>query len=240
MARTLKASEANPHPRSDTPLAEALERVWDYMRLTHEPLPSDAILVLGSFDVEAASAAARLWHDGIAPVLVMSGGVAHVGDLLETGWDRSEAEVFADHAMAMGVPRSAILIEDKAQNTGQNFSLGRQVAEAAGIHPARLTVVAKPYMTRRGFATGRYVWPEPELRMHCEDIGLHAYLAREADRRRTILAMVGDLHRIMIYPSLGFSVPQDVPAEVVRALGLLVAAGYGERLLQGHPLPLLD
>ncbi|WP_293859033.1 YdcF family protein [uncultured Alsobacter sp.] len=230
-------SENNQRPLSGPPLSKALERVWDYMRLTHEPLPSDAILVLGSFDVEAASAAARLWHEKIAPVLIMSGGVAHVGGLLETGWDRSEAEVFADRAMAMGVPRDAILIEDKAQNTGQNFSLGRQVAEAAGIRPKRLTVVAKPYMTRRGFATGRRVWPEPELRMHCEDIGVHAYLAREADPRRTILAMVGDLHRIMVYPSLGFSVPQDVPADVVRAMRMLVDAGYGERLLQGHPLP---
>jgi uncharacterized SAM-binding protein YcdF (DUF218 family) len=149
---------------------------------------------------------------------------------------RSEAEVFADRAVEMGVPRNAILIESKAQNTGENFSLGRQAAAAAGIHPARLTVVAKPYMTRRGWATGRRVWPEPELRMCCEDIDVHAYLAREAEPRRTILAMVGDLHRIMVYSALGFSVPQDVPPEVARALATLVAAGYGDRLVSGKPL----
>jgi uncharacterized SAM-binding protein YcdF (DUF218 family) len=227
-------------PWTDSDVSKAIETVWDYMRLVHDPAPSDAILVLGSFDVEAASVGALLWQAGIAPVIIMSGGIAHVGGLLETGWDRSEAEVFADHAVERGVPRESILIEDKAQNTGENFSLSRRVAAAAGIEPKRLTVVAKPYMTRRGWATGRRVWPEPELRMWCEDADAHAYLARDRDPRRTILAMVGDLHRIMVYPALGFSEPQDVPPEVLRAVGRLVEAGYGERLLKGHPLPTAD
>ena len=215
-------------------ISHALEAVWDYMRLTHEPRPSDAILVLGSFDVEAASVAARLWHDGIAPVVIMSGGIAHVGGLLDTGWNRPEAEVFADCAVTEGVPRGAILLEDRAQNTGENFSLGRQVAAAAGIHPRTLTVVAKPYMTRRGWATGRRVWPEPDLRMACEDIDVHAYLAREADPKRAVSAMVGDLHRIMVYPALGFSVPQEVPGDVLTAMRSLIAAGYGDRLVAGY------
>jgi len=139
--------------------------------------------------------------------------------------------VFADAAMGEGVPAGAILLEEQAQNTGDNFSYGRAVARAAGLDPHMLLVVAKPYMTRRGFATGRKVWPEAELLMQCEDIAMADYFAREPDPERTLLALVGDLHRIMVYPELGFSIAQDVPPAVHRALQALVEAGYGARLV---------
>ncbi|HZP99900.1 MAG TPA: YdcF family protein [Reyranella sp.] len=208
--------------------------MWDYMRFIHPPAKADVILVLGSFDVNAAIHAARLWHADWAPKVVMSGGIAHRGGMLDTGWDRPEAEVFATTAVKEGVPREAILLEARAQNTSENFTLGRFVMEQAGLRPSRLIVVAKPYMTRRGFATGRKVWPEAELLMQCEPIGMVDYFSREADPERTLQAMVGDLHRIVVYPGLGFQVEQEVPPAVVGALRALVAAGYGERLVPGH------
>ncbi len=222
---------------SDPVVRGALSVAWDYMRLVHARAPSDAILALGSFDPEVAVAAARLWHDGLAPVVVMSGGLAHRGGLLDTGWDRAEAHIFADIAAGRGVPRHAILIEDEAQNTGDNFAFSRRLLQERRIGIATLLVVAKPYMTRRGWATGRKVWPEAELRMQCEDLGVEAYLAREPDPERTVLALVGDLHRILVYPKLGFQMEQAVPPAVLDALRLLVDAGYGERLVPGHPLP---
>ena len=41
-------------------VAAPLRVVWDYMRLVHPPVAADAILTLGSFDVQAAVHAARL------------------------------------------------------------------------------------------------------------------------------------------------------------------------------------
>lgn len=213
-----------------------LRTAWDYMRLVHPPVPADAILTLGSFDVHAAVHAAALWKAGLAPVVIMSGGIAHRGGVLDTGWDRPEARVFAEAAGREGVPAEALLLEERAENTGDNFVFGRAVAETAGLRVRRLLVVAKPYMTRRGFATGRKVWPEVELVMQCEDIDVARYFAREADRERALLALVGDLHRIMVYPALGFQIEQAVPAPVVEALRRLVEAGYGARLLPGYDL----
>ncbi len=221
---------------SDSALRRPLSVAWDYMRLVHPPLKSDALLVLGSFDTNAAVHAARLWKQGLAPIVIMSGGIAHQGGLLDPGWNRPEAEVFRDVALAEGVPPEAILLEDRAQNTSDNFLLGREVAEQAGLRPRRLLVVAKPYMTRRGFATGRKVWPEVELCMQCEPIGVIDYFSREADPERTLLALVGDLHRIIVYPRLGFQIAQDVPDDVREALRALVRAGYGQRLVPGHDL----
>ncbi|MBS0540088.1 MAG: YdcF family protein [Proteobacteria bacterium] len=218
---------------NDAAVLPALEVAWDYMRLVHPPEHADAILTLGSFDTEAAVHAARLWKQGLAPVVIMSGGIAHKGDVLETGWDQSEARVFADVAMREGVPEKALLLEDRAQNTGDNFTMGLAVADRAGMRPRKLLVVAKPYMTRRGFATGRKLFPALELRMQCEEIGVRGYFRREADPERAMLALVGDLHRILVYPKMGFQIEQDVPAAVTGALDRLVAAGYGQRLVKG-------
>ncbi len=221
---------------SDPEIARPLGVVWDYMRLVHPAAPADAILTLGSFDPQAAVHAASLWRAGLAPVVIMSGGIAHRGGLLDTGWDRPEAEVFADVAVREGVPREKILIEDRAQNTGDNFILGKAVAARAGLHLEKLLVVAKPYMTRRGFATGRKVWPEVELYMQCEPIDMDAYFAREPDPERTLLAMIGDLHRIVVYPVLGFQIEQERPDAVMQAFAALVAAGYGSRLVARYDL----
>ncbi len=122
---------------NDAGIAPSLRIAWDYMRLVHRPGPADAILTLGSFDPQAAVHAAALWKAGLAPVVIMSGGIAHRGGLLDTGWDRSEARVFADAAIGEGVPQSAILLEGGSQNTADNFILGLGVAEQAGIRVRR-------------------------------------------------------------------------------------------------------
>jgi len=215
-------------------VAAPLRTAWDFMRLVHPPVPADAILTLGSFDVRAAVHAAALWKAGLAPLIIMSGGIAHRGGLLDTGWDKPEARVFADAAVAEGVPATAILLEEQAQNTADNFVLSRALAEQAGRRLRKLLAVAKPYMTRRGYATGRKAWPEVELLMQCEAIDVADYFAREAEPERTLLALVGDLHRIVVYPALGFQIAQDVPPAVIDALRRLVEAGYGARLVAGY------
>jgi uncharacterized SAM-binding protein YcdF (DUF218 family) len=218
-------------PWNDPANEPSLVTAWNYMRLVQPVAAADAILALGSFDPMVAVCAATLWHTKVAPIIIMSGGVAHRGSLLATGWDRSEAQVFAELAVKEGVPRQAIMLEDKAQNTGENFSRSKALAEKLGLKISSLIVVAKPYMTRRGFATGRQVWPEAVQRLQCEDIGVLEYFAREPDPERTLRALVGDLHRIIVYPKLGYQIRQRVPRPVRAALGSLVAAGYGSRLV---------
>jgi uncharacterized SAM-binding protein YcdF (DUF218 family) len=112
-------------PWNDPAIEQALATAWNYMRLVHPVAAADAILVLGSFDPMVAVCAAALWHAKLAPLIIMSGGIAHRGSLLATGWDRSEAEVLADVAAAEGVPRRAILLEDKAQNTAKTSLAAR-------------------------------------------------------------------------------------------------------------------
>lgn len=89
-------------------------------------------------------------------------------------------------------------------------------------------------MTRRGLATGCKVWPGVELRMQCERIELAAYLERWPEPGRILNLMAGDLHRIIVYPSLGFQIRQEVPEDVFVALERLVSTGFGKHLVASH------
>ena len=88
--------------------------VWDYLQLKQDPVPADVIVVFGTNDLRVARFAARLYQDGFGHSLVCTGGMAHQGDLLATNWPKTEAEMYADEAVALGVPRDRILIEPRA------------------------------------------------------------------------------------------------------------------------------
>jgi uncharacterized SAM-binding protein YcdF (DUF218 family) len=62
---------------------------------------------------ERAQAAAALWHRGGAARVIPSGGITR-------GAVRSEAAAMADELVAQGVPREAILLEERARTTAEN------------------------------------------------------------------------------------------------------------------------
>jgi DUF218 domain-containing protein len=219
---------------------EPLDIAWNYMRLVHPPVASAAIIALGSFDPVVAIHAAALWKAGLAPVIIMSGGIHFRAGLPGYEQRQTEAEVFADIAISEGVDARAIILENKSRNTGENFQFSKDVFAFSGLDGSRILVVAKPYMTRRGFATGRSIWPMMEIRMQCESCECEAYFARQPDPEFLLHALVGDLHRIIVYPRLGFQAEQVVPIEVIEALQSLVSQGYGSRLVPGQPVRALS
>jgi len=93
-------------------------------------------------------------------------------------------------------------------------------------------------MTRRGFATGRVAWPSVELLMQCEMVDCRTYFSRQTEPELVLHALVGDLHRLAVYPRLGFHIPQEFPRPVIGALRTLVRHWYGGKLVAGHALPL--
>src|SRR5580692_8829029 len=93
--------------------------VWQYHQLGHRAIPADAIVALGTHDLRVAEFAAELYRSGFGKWLVCTGAIAHQGDLLATPWDRTEAEMYADVAVGLGVPRDRILLETRAMNTAE-------------------------------------------------------------------------------------------------------------------------
>ena len=141
-------------------------------RYGHRDAPSgkwDAIVVAGcralpsgrpSPALERRTArAVALWRAGLAPRIVLTGGV-------DAGGTVSEAHAAAEHAHALGVPRSALLLEARSRSTEEN---ARFAAPLVGR--GRVLVVSDTYhvfrcerVFRRYFAEARGVGAPTRLR----------------------------------------------------------------------------
>lgn len=211
---------------------EAVEILWAYHHVGHEPEPADLIFVLGSNDPRVASWAAELYFRGLSDHILFSGGAGRFTE----GMSGTEAERFAEVAAAAGVSASAILIEARSTNTGENIRFSREVLAAHGLSPSRVLALQKPYMERRTLATLEAQWPEVAVRVSSPPCTFREYLSEELPEALVISAMVGDFQRILEYPKLGFSSVQPVTEEAREAFRVLVEAGYVSQLLDGVPV----
>ena len=187
-------------------------------------------MAFGSNDLRVAERAARLYLDGMAPLLLMSG---NVGVLTQGLYGRAEAEAFADIALGMGVPKNALLLEKRATNTGENARFSRALMEDAGIWAKDAIVVQKPYMERRTYATVSKQWPEIKITVTSPQVSYDEYFSESLPKDFILSVMVGDLQRIIEYPSRGFQIAQPVPASVLGAMQKLIVLGYDKHLIIG-------
>lgn len=204
------------------------KRVWDYHHIHHDLKKSDCILVLGSHDIRVAERAAELYLNGWAPVLIFSGGL---GRLTDGMWDETEADKFARIAFEMGVPKEAVLIENKSTNTGENILFTQQLLIEKNLHPQTFIVVQKPYMERRSYATFKKHWPDKTLIVTSPQIPFEEYATDEIPLEKVINIMAGDLQRIKVYAEKGFQVYQEIPEDVWKAYKRLVELGFNKQLI---------
>lgn len=203
--------------------------IWEYHQMHHQVRPCSAAIGLGSHDLGVAAFAADLYHSGLFPILVFSGANSPT---TAARFPRGEAVHFSEHAIRLGVPPSAIIVEPDAANTGQNITYSRQALHAAGAEVESVLLISKPYMERRAYATARKVWPEVEVVCASEPLTFDDYLKSIGDEKLVIDMLVGDLQRVIKYPALGFAVAQDVPEDVEAAYRGLLAAGFDSRLMK--------
>ncbi|MGV9311259.1 YdcF family protein [Streptomyces sp. NPDC003691] len=195
----------------------------------HAPEPVEVAIGLGSHDLGVADTAARLYHQGLVKTLVFTGGNSPT---TQERFPRGEAVHYREHALALGVPDDAILVEPHAANTGENIALSRELLARENLRPRSVLLVTKPYMERRAYATTRRVWPDVAVRCASEDLTFEDYMTGIGDQRLVVDMLVGDLQRIIEYPRLGFAVEQTVPDDVRAAYADLVQAGFTGRLMR--------
>lgn len=82
--------------------------IWDYHQMHHELRPVDVAIGLGSHDLSVAAHSAELHRAGLFPVLVFTGGNSPTTAKV---FPRGEAVHFREHAIDLGVPAEAILLE---------------------------------------------------------------------------------------------------------------------------------
>jgi uncharacterized SAM-binding protein YcdF (DUF218 family) len=115
-------------------------RIWDRGG-QDDVRPADAIVVLGAAQWNGVPSplfqrrldhAIQLFHDGVAPVLIVTGGRGRAEDVT------SEGEAAAVYARAHGVPNGAILVEDRARNTLESLRNVGSLLRDHGLHSAVL------------------------------------------------------------------------------------------------------
>ena len=205
--------------------------IWEYHCVPQEAVAADVIIALGTNDLRVAEFAAELFLQGYGATLVCTGGVAHQGDLLETSWEKTEAEMYADVAIGRGVPRDKILLETRATNTAENIRFARDLLRQHEIRPRSILLAVKPFMRRRVWATLPMEWPEMTATLASPRMTLDEYFTRELAPEKIINIMMGDLQRIWVYARKGWSAPQLLPAEVREAYLKLAALGFTKHLI---------
>lgn len=205
------------------------QTVWNYLKIDDELEKADAILVLGSHDLRVADRGAELFLQGFAPWLIFTGGL---GNFTRQMWTTAEADLFAERALEKGVPKEAILIENKSTNTGENIKFTQKLLAERGLICNKLILVQKPYMGRRSFATAKQHWPDKDLLTTAPLIEFKDYINEEFSYGKVINIMVGDLQRIKLYPAKGFQVYQEIPDHVWEAFEKLLALGFDKHLIK--------
>ncbi|NYE09884.1 uncharacterized SAM-binding protein YcdF (DUF218 family) [Actinomadura citrea] len=206
-----------------------VEILWNYHDMCHTIRPTDVAIGLGSHDLGVATLAAELYREGAAPRIVFTG--ANAPTTIER-FPRGEAVHYRDHAIGLGVPGEAILVEPEATNTGQNIEFTRRLLASRGIEVRSATLISRPYQQRRAYSTAKKLWPELEVVCASRPLPLDEYIGSIGDVNRVINMLVGDTQRIMVYPGRGFAIPQDMPPEVEAAYRRLVEAGFTSRLVR--------
>lgn len=203
------------------------QRLWDYHDMGHELRRCDVGVGLGSHDLGVADHVAELYGDGWFPLVVFTG--ANAPTTVER-FPRGEAVHYREHAVALGVPDEAIVVEPRATNTAENIEFTREALADRDV--GSLLLVSKPYQQRRAFATAKMIWPEVEIICSSQRIPLDDYVAAIGDADRVIDMLVGDTQRITVYAERGFAIPQEIPADVDEAYRRLLDAGCTSRLVQ--------
>ena len=210
---------------------ESLQTVWDYLGMHQAPEQADVIVGFGNFNTNIARRAAELYRQGLAPVVLFTGGL---GRNTEGLLPEPEAVRFARVAMECGVPEKAILLEPESTNTAENILFTRRLLEARGIPHERILGVHQPFMERRITAAMGVYWPEQAFRVTSPQVSISDYLEdakkQGVTENAAVSVIVGDFQRMDLYAKKGYQIPQYIPPEAWEAFHALVAMGFDKQL----------
>ncbi|HET8855091.1 MAG TPA: YdcF family protein [Salinimicrobium sp.] len=212
-----------------TDILKNAKAVWDFLHTGDQIQKADCIFTMGSNDLRVAERAAELYHQGLADLLIFSGGL---GRFTLTNWSEPEAEKFAKIAMEKGVPQEKIIKETKSTNSGENVIFTRKLVEERGLDLNTFILVQKPYMEKRAYATFIRHWPNKKAAVTSPQISFEDYPNEITNQEALINTMVGDFQRLIIYPKLGFQAALPITDEAIKAYEFLVDHGFTKQLVK--------
>jgi uncharacterized SAM-binding protein YcdF (DUF218 family) len=203
--------------------------LWNFHIVFDDLDDIDAIVCLGSYDLRVADRCADLLLDGLAPIAVITG---HLGNWTRHSFDKPEAEIFAEVILKRGVASDKLLIERNATNIGQNVEFSKKLLLPYQVR--RVAFLTKPQTQKRVAATVPVKWPEIDAKISAP---LHDLLEQARDQQGILKLtdeLVGDLQRMLEYPTLGFQSEVDIPPPVLDAYRRLRALGFDKHCVHAR------
>jgi DUF218 domain len=183
--------------------------------------------LLGGHDIGVASRTAELYGQGMAPLVVVSGGSRAVPDGSAVP---TEADAIVHVLLNRGVPKEAIALERLASNTSENFWLAAELLRDLGLDPAAFLAVTKPYAERRTIATTRRRWPHKAVAVTSQQATFDEYLADGIPADRVLSHQAGEALRLEAYAATGLiDAGEPVLENILDAARALQAAGFNSR-----------
>ncbi len=118
-----------------------LEKAGRFLYYSDELKPADVIVVLAGEETERVEYGVNLFKEGWArkDKIILAGG-----PLI---WKYTWASLMKEHAMYLGVPKNAILLEDRSRTTEEDARFTKEILKEYGYRSCIL--VTSPYHSRR-------------------------------------------------------------------------------------------
>lgn len=156
--------------------------ISNYIFVCDEPDKVDAIFLPGGSHPEQPEYAAELYKQGIAPILIVSGGVSVKKQKFEdvkskadiyNGDYKTDCEFLTDALNKNGVPLEQIYGEDMSGHTRDNAFFSKKVADENGLSIKTAIIVCKAFHARRCLMLYQMAFPDVEIKVcpiHCYNI----------------------------------------------------------------------
>lgn len=131
--------------------------------------PAALIIVLGGDNTgERVNEAVNLYREGYAQKILMSGG--------PLAWELTYAEWMKKHAVALGAPFQAVLLEDKSRSTIENAQFTLPILKQNRIRS--FILVTSPTHSRRAKRVFKKVYAEEGIKMISHPVPLRDSMFR--------------------------------------------------------------
>lgn len=146
--------------------------ITEYIFVSDNPKPADAIFLPGGIYPQLAEHAAELYAAGFSSVIVPAGrysvkngrfaGVKEKSDIYSGNYG-TECEFYTDVLLKNGVPRAAILCEDRSEHTRDNAFFTRKLCDENRVAVKVGIVCCMSFHARRCLTLYKLAFPDSEI-----------------------------------------------------------------------------
>lgn len=194
-------------------MLEQVSVLWDWLAVSDKPKPCDVLFLFGGAIISTADKGVELYKQGFSRRMVVTGNTGTFGN---PEWAEPIADVFAEYASAHGVPKDAIIVQNKSMNTREDVTLTLPILDAMRIPHVSVVLVSRPVHQRRAFAT--YQKHDPAARIM--NVPCHEPSPSQLSQSELLYVAtrcMQEYERLKQYATKGDIAAQEIPETVAAA-----------------------